>query len=71
MVVDIERNERGQTSMVLLADYRAELDWLDPLMDVIPLPVAGSGLRPLSAQFLRESCPINELLTLLNEYGES
>lgn len=37
-------------------------------MDIIPLSGACPGVEVLSAQLLRENCPINELLIMLNDY---
>lgn len=48
--------------------FAADLDWLNLLTGVIPLSDAGPGAIVLSAQLLRQGCPINKLLTMLDEY---
>lgn len=56
--------------MDYLADgpFAADSGLLSLLTGVTPLSDAGSGATVLSAQLLREGCPINKLLTILDEY---
>jgi uncharacterized protein (DUF1919 family) len=65
---DLEQHTRGKSSTEFLRNYKAKFGWVSSLMDIIPLSGACPGVEVLSAQLLRENCPINELLIMLNDY---
>ncbi|KAJ0115669.1 hypothetical protein J7T55_010492 [Diaporthe amygdali] len=69
---EIEGHETHQPPMESLADTPAGSDWFRILTAAVPLSHAGSmATVVLSAQFLREGCPINRFLTMLDEYQRS
>lgn len=71
IVKEIQEHDRYQSLLKDLADSSTELDWLGLLTGVTPLSDAGSEtIIRLSTQILREDCPINQFLTMLDEYRE-
>lgn len=57
--------------MDLPGDSPAEACWLSLLTDAIPVPESGSrATLVLSVHLLREGCPINKFLTLLDDDRE-
>lgn len=68
---EVEEQNGNQPLMELHAEFPSESEWINLLTGVLPLSnAASSETVVLSAQLLREGCPINKLLTMLDEYGE-
>lgn len=66
-----ENFKRHQSPMDPLGDSPAEACWLSLLTGAIPVSESRSGVTSvLSAHLLIDGCPINKLLSLLDDYRE-